>query len=115
MDLIKKEGDKVSKLVGICVLVFAVLIFLYIFLYFLFISNSHILGDSNTFASLIEKGLIYFHGGKYFILDALRGHFQKIASELEDYNDIDTTCRDAELEEQIDGSGEIYGTAPGID
>ncbi len=47
-----------------------------------------IIKDSNAFASLVEKGLIYFYESKYFILDTLKEHFQGHASELEDYGNI---------------------------
>ena len=47
-----------------------------------------IIKDSNAFASLVEKGLIYFYESKYFILDTLKEHFQGHASELEDYDNI---------------------------
>ena len=47
-----------------------------------------IIKDSDAFTSLVEKGLIYFYGSKYFILDTLKEHFQGHASELDNYNDI---------------------------
>jgi hypothetical protein len=47
-----------------------------------------IINDSNAFANLVEKGLIYFYESKYFILDTLKEHFQGHASKLEDYNII---------------------------
>ena len=47
-----------------------------------------IIKDSNAFASLVEKGLIYFYGSKYFILDTLKEHFQGHASKLENYDNI---------------------------
>ena len=47
-----------------------------------------IIRDSKAFASLVEKGFIYFSGSKYFILDTLKEHFQGHASELEDYDNI---------------------------
>jgi hypothetical protein len=47
-----------------------------------------IIKDSHAFASLVEKGLIYFYGSNYFILDTLKEYFQRHASELEDYVNI---------------------------
>jgi hypothetical protein len=47
-----------------------------------------IIKNSNAFASLVEKGFIYFSGSRYFILDILKEHFQGHASELEDYDNI---------------------------
>jgi hypothetical protein len=47
-----------------------------------------IIKNSNAFANLVEKGLIYFYESKYFILDTLKEHFQGHASQLEDYDTI---------------------------
>ena len=64
-----------------------------------------IIKDSNAFASLVEKGFIYFYGSKYFILDTLKEHFQGHASELEDYNDITDKMTGVYTDEFKDNKG----------
>jgi len=58
-----------------------------------------IIKDSHAFASLVEKGLIYFYGSNYFILDTLKEYFQRHASELEDFNNITNKIKEIYTDE----------------
>lgn len=65
------------------------------------------MNDSHSFSSLVDKGLIYFYGSKYFILETIKKYFQKKTSELQNYNEILNTILDLYANEFKNNSGHI--------